>query len=271
MGGINDQELRNSFLKVKDEMNSLNSQIFQLKTELYEIQNSILQIFKQLNSLNNPKITQNYPKFSSTDSSTHFSTDKTDKKTIRQINQTDNSIIKHPSTDIYQFKSLNNQNINSSTGNEGVSTDRQTYRQTDSSTGNEGVSTDKSSHNIKKLSLNQKNQLKEEIIQTSNVLSQLDDIKISLKIKIKKLTNQEMLVLSSIYQLEDQGVIVNYNLLSQNLNLTQSSIRDYVQRISLKGIPLLKEKINNKRIILHISPELRKLASLNTLISLREL
>ena len=62
-----------------------------------------------------------------------------------------------------------------------------------------------------------------------------------------------MLVLSSIYQLEDQGYLVDYPLLSSKLSLSQSSIRDYIQRIINKGFSLSKEKVNNKQIILHIA------------------
>ena len=80
-----------------------------------------------------------------------------------------------------------------------------------------------------------------------------------------------MLVLSSIYQLEDQGYLVDYPLLSSKLSLSQSSIRDYIQRIINKGFSLSKEKVNNKQIILHITDEFRQLVSLDTLIKLREL
>jgi hypothetical protein len=38
-----------------------------------------------------------------------------------------------------------------------------------------------------------------------------------------------------------------------------------------KGIPIHKNKINNKKITLSISPDLKKIASLPTIIRLREL
>jgi len=80
-----------------------------------------------------------------------------------------------------------------------------------------------------------------------------------------------MLIFSTVYQLEEEGFIVDYPLVASKTNLSESSIRDYTQRIIAKGFPVIKEKINNKRIILHISPELKKIASLNTIITLREI
>ena len=80
-----------------------------------------------------------------------------------------------------------------------------------------------------------------------------------------------MSVLTLLYQLEEQGENVDYTLLSSKLSLTESSIRDYISKIQSKGIPITKEKINNKRIILHISPNLSKIASLDTILKLREI
>ena len=81
-----------------------------------------------------------------------------------------------------------------------------------------------------------------------------------------------MLVFSTIYQLEEQGNReITYKLLSKSLKLSESSIRDYVQRMIHKGVSIQKEKINNKKLLLTISPNLKKIASLPTIIQLREL
>ena len=80
-----------------------------------------------------------------------------------------------------------------------------------------------------------------------------------------------MIVYSAIYQFEDQGHDVDYTLLSTNLGLSESSIRDYISRIGIKNLPLIKEKENNKKIILKIPQDLRKLATLDTIIKLRDL
>src|SRR3990167_7607993 len=107
--------------------------------------------------------------------------------------------------------------------------------------------------------------------QVSEVLNSLDDLKKDLRRQFKKLTSQEMLVFATIYQLEEEGLIVDYSLISTKLKLSESSIRDYALKIMRKGVPLTKIKENNKKVILSIPLELKKMASLQTLIALREI
>ena len=163
------------------------------------------------------------------------------------------------------LKALKTTYTDISTGNDGVPTDRQTDKQTDTSTGNKGV----------KFAQSIKNPTHEEKLthldKVAEVINSLDNIKKELRWTFKKLTNQEMAVFSTIYQLEEQGFTVDYSLISQKLSLSESSVRDYVQRIIKKGIPLLKYKENNKKILLSISPELKKIASLDTINTLRGL
>ncbi len=141
-----------------------------------------------------------------------------------------------------------------STGNQGVPTNQQTNQQTNQhppiSPGNTEIT------NIHKV---------------SEILSSLDELKKEVRFKFKKLTNQEMLIFSTIYQLEEEGFVVDYNTISNKLNLSEISIRDYVRKITKKGIPLNKLKENNKKIVFSIPQDLKKIASLNTIISLREL
>jgi DNA-binding MarR family transcriptional regulator len=157
---------------------------------------------------------------------------------------------------------LKPQNLPVSIGNEGVPADRQTNQQTDQRT--------------EKFALNQtdllpgKNRLSQ-IDRVSEFLESLDAIKKELRSQFKKLTPQEMHIFSTIYQLEDQGLTVDYSLLSSKTALTESSIRDYVQKLVKKGIPVEKTKENNKHIILSISPNLRRMAPLDTLLRLREI
>ena len=80
-----------------------------------------------------------------------------------------------------------------------------------------------------------------------------------------------MLIFSTLYQLEQTQKEVNYKDISLKLNLSESSIRDYVSRLINKGIPVEKIRKNNKQIILKISEDLRKIASLQTIIQLRDL
>jgi Mn-dependent DtxR family transcriptional regulator len=103
------------------------------------------------------------------------------------------------------------------------------------------------------------------------MLNSLDSIKKELRHQFKQLTSQEMAVFSCIYDLESQGFIVDYSLISQKMSLSESSIRDYIQKIIKKGIPIVKTKENNKKILLKIDENLKKIASLQTLLTLREI
>jgi len=149
-------------------------------------------------------------------------------------------------TDNWLFKALKAQKQPISMGNRGVPTDRQTNQQTDNSSRN---------------TLNE----------TSFLLESLDSLKQEFRSKLKKLTEKEILTFVTLYQLEEQGYSVNYKLLSEKLSLTESSIRDYIRRLLFKGIPIEKIKQNNKEIYLSISPNLKRIASLNAILQLREL
>ena len=141
----------------------------------------------------------------------------------------------------------NPQKITFSTGNEGVPADRQTNQQTNQQT-------EKSSFDS-----------------ALDVLNSLDSLKKDIRNKFKRITDQEFLVFSTIYQLSEIKGFVDYREVSLKLNLTESSIRDYVGKLIKKGIPVEKTKINNKIIQLSISENLKKIASLPVIFQLREL
>jgi len=169
--------------------------------------------------------------------------------------------IKGSSTHHYPFKPLKYQDLGISTGNQGASTDRQTDRQTDQQT-----------QNTFKFKENQeKSQEKNTIDSAAEIIESLDKIKRQIRLKFKQLTDQEMLVFSTIYQFDEEKGHSSYKLLSEKLKLTESSIRDYVGRLIKKGIPINKIKQNNKEVQLEISHNLKKLTSLGTILKLREL
>jgi hypothetical protein len=156
----------------------------------------------------------------------------------------------HTSTNTTGFKPLKAQNIPFSTGNRGASTDRQTDRQTDKYT---QKTPEKTFENA------------------SELLDSLDSIKKEIRLKFKRLTDQEILVFSKLYQLDEEKGFADYKTLSETLSLTESSIRDYVGRIIKKGVPVDKKRVNNKNIQLSIDPNLKKIASLHTILHLRSL
>jgi len=234
------EEVKKSFERVKRDISFLHQEMFGLKKDL-EFLNSALLTFGNLikeKVFNEPeKSSHNKERFSLNDISIKniSSTDKDKNQTNKEISSTDKFI----------FKPLNDQILGISTGNQGVQTDRQTDRQTDKSRGN---------------TLNN----------AYEALESLEILKKELKTKLNKLTDQELLVFTTIYQLQEQGIKVNYKTLSKKLSLTESSIRDYIKRLIFKEIPLEKQKENNKEIFLLIPSNLRKLATINTILQLRE-
>ena len=135
------------------------------------------------------------------------------------------------------------------------------------STGNDGVPTDRQTDRYMGNGFIQ--DIKPSMEKALEVLNSLDSLKKEIRLKFKSLTEQEMAVFSEIYRLDDEVGFSDYKVISRNLNLTESSIRDYVGKLIKKGISVEKRKVNNKQIHLNISQNLKKIASLQTIISLR--
>jgi len=222
---MNEEQIRSAFARAKQDIEFLGTEITKIKQEIYEIK--------------------------------QFLNDFVD-STVRHINSTHSVTSTDTSTVPQEIEGLNSPNLSSSIGNEGVSTDRQTLRQTDNYIENQGISPISS--------------IDSDIQKATDILDSLDQIKKEIRLKFKKITNQEMAVFSTIYQLEEQNKQpTTYRETALKLGLSESSIRDYVQRMINKGIPIKKQKINNRKIILSISNELKRIATLNTIIQLREL
>ena len=166
----------------------------------------------------------------------------------------------HTSTHHYGFKGLKQQYLPISTGNDGASTDKQTNRHINT---HPPISYAKTEICPKK----QENA----VDLAADILDSLDNLKKDIRRKFKRLTNQELLVFTTIYQLEEEQVRVDYSLVAETLGLSSSSIRDYVGRLIKKGIPVDKKRIKNKQIQLSISENLKKIASLPTILELRDL
>lgn len=185
---------------------------------------------------------------------TKIPTEKEESQAIQQTNPTQNQI----PTENLPFKALKDPILNISTGNGGVPTNSQTDRQSNQQT---------QEFNEKLSKIDKINQIQ----RVSEVLESLDSIKKEIRTNFKQLTSQEIAVFSTIYTLEEQGFVVDYSLISQKLGLSESSIRDYTHKIIKKGVPLVKIKENNKKVTLSISPDLKKIASLQTILSLRSI
>lgn len=242
-------EIKEAFSRVKQDIDFLYSEISELKQSTFSITESLKSIQNSLEDLKlkDTQIQQ---------------TDKpTDRQTDNPITPTHNQqkVLSVPitSTDDVDFKPLKPEFLTLSIGNEGVPTDRQTDKQTN--------------QQIHKSSYNQKNIEKTSIDNAIEVLDSLDNLKKEIRLKFKRLTDQEMTVFSLLYQLSEQQGFSDYKTLSSKLNLTESSIRDYIGRLIKKGIPVEKTKINNKMIQLSISENLKKIVTLPTIMQLRDL
>ncbi len=266
---MNEEKLKEAFSRIKEDIFLLENEISLLKKEFIEINKFLKQLNEDIIQLKLRNLTQNTLKQNSTHNST-----------LRHINST------HPanSTRPQEIEGLKSSNLPTSTGNEGVSTDRQTDRQTVRQTlfniekhilpttkPSENPQIQNNNFNVVPKNSDQEKSIHQQITEASQILDSLDIIKKEIRRKFKRITKQEMLVFSTIYTLEEQNFEVTYDKLASKLNLSQSSIRDHVQRLINKGIPITKEKLNNKKIILHISPELKKIATLDTIIQLRNI
>ena len=286
------EQIKEAFTKVKQDIDSLKKEVSILSKGLIETRESLVEICEVLKNLSR-KIEENKREVkedSNKDSPSIKPPATVTAPSIPQNNYTINlPLIQIPTytsetpTDSSsiptdrQHSSISNtpqnpqkaQNYSFSTGNEGVPTDRQTDQQTDQHI-------DKGSYNPDFSSSNKINSLPSEVRDNSitnaaKILDSLDSLKKEIRLKFKRLTDQEFLVFSTIYQASEENGYTDYKNLSEQLNLTESSIRDYIGRLIKKGIPVDKVKINNKTIHLSISPDLKKIASLPTLLQLRSI
>lgn len=263
--------IKQAFSKIKQEISEINQKIeFQqkqsesLNNSIIETRNSFISLCEIIKKLQDSqqKITNKLNEFHEKQEKIKENNKNTqnleniETSTLRHINSTPST---HPSTHQQAFKGLKEQNNAISTGNEGASTDKQTDKQTDTST-----------HNFEE---NKQEILKnkDSITNAAEILDSLDTLKKEIRLKFKRLTDQEMLVFSTLYQLEEEQGYTDYKSIAIKLNLTESSIRDYIGRLIKKGIPVDKTKINNKSIHLKVSDNLKKVASLPTIFQLREI
>ncbi len=229
--------IKEAFQKVKQDISSLKKETDSLRLNLTENRKKMIEMCEIVKRINKKIDVFNQNNITNTSTDRHIiSTHPT-----------------HTSTHNLSLEALKEQNMPFSSGNQGASTDRQTDRQTDRHTPTSYGNTENSME------------------KALEILNSLDSIKKEIRLKFKRLTEQEFLVFSTIYQLDEELGYSDYKLLSERLALSESSIRDYVGRIIKKGISVEKTKINNKCIKLNVSKKLKKIVSLPTILQLRDL
>mgnify|MGYP001609578405 FL=1 len=216
---MNEEAIKQSFAKVKQDMTSLQEQINYLSQQIEELKRTLQ--------------TPTHP---------------AENPTLQHIIPTHN----------LPLQALKSSKTPFSTGNQGVPTNKPTNQQTNQHIGNEGVSAlnfhENSQKPTQEISKNKQN-IDEisKIKHISDILASLDELKKEVRVKFKRLTEQEMAVFSAIYQLEEQNIDVDYQLLSQQLKLSEISIRDYIRKIIKKGIPIEKIKHDNNKLTISIN------------------
>jgi len=248
--------IKEAFSKIKEDILSLKEELSSIKLQLIDLSHE--RDLQQTTPTHNP-------------SEEAYSTNQ---QTNNQTTPTHNSVLE----DLYA------QNTLVSIGNRGVPTNKPTNQQTNKQTpktSQSSLQVERSSHNpsnhtsssppFPPATLSQKDPISE-FKRANEILSSLDDIKKEIRLKFKDLTPQEMLVFSTLYALEEQNIDqITYKLIASNLHLSESSIRDYINKLAKKGVPIERIRQNNKTILLKISSDLKNIASLTTIQRLREL
>ena len=76
----------------------------------------------------------------------------------------------------------------------------------------------------------------------------------------------------AIYSLEEQhSSAVTYSELAKSLDISSSSIRDYISELARKGVPIKKEKTRNGLVYVSVLPEFRSLNLISRLIAFRNM
>ncbi|MEK6856276.1 MAG: hypothetical protein AABX66_03920 [Nanoarchaeota archaeon] len=246
--------IKEAFQKAKQDISDLRAQIIELSNQISELRSLVSASFQQTNQQTDKPTQEPLDLPIIIEESSTFQ----HKTQTNQHETSTNKLNERSNLPLYPLKPSN---LNTSKGNEGVPTNRQTNQQTDRQTFSIDNSTSMQN------SLHQQVRL----IEVSKAFQSLDSLKQDLKQQFKSLTKQEFIFFSTVYQLESEGFVVDYPLLASKLTLSESSMRDYTLKIIRKGLPLIKTKIDNKKVILSISPDLKKIASLESILSLKKL
>jgi len=246
---MEEQRLKEAFEKIKLEMNFIKTELFLLKNEFENLKKEAsdknIQIYNVMNQLNEAMLSLN----------------SVLKKTILYINShTSTTHPQHSSTLPSKFEGIKPY-LPFSIGNEGVPTLPQ-QTNTQSNTYPADDFTNKLQHIESHPAPQQQSKM--------SIRQLVSMLKEDLKAKFKRLTKQEFYVFSTLFTLEQElNKSLTYKDIAVKTGLTDSTIRDYIARLRAKGIPIIKEKSNNKDILLRVSEELRNLATLDNLSSIK--
>lgn len=129
------------------------------------------------------------------------------------------------------------------------------------STGNQGVN-----NNSQQSTVNNSQQ-QSTILQQSTTLEQL---KKDIENKFKTLTDREFSVFLTLYSMDkEKGGEVSYSEISLQLNLSEATIRGYINALINKKLPIQRNRFFNSKVSLSIKNEFKQLDLYQKLLSLR--
>lgn len=100
----------------------------------------------------------------------------------------------------------------------------------------------------------------------------IEEIKSKLNKVFFSLTNREFKVFMAVYSLEEESKSpVTYQELAKSLDLSSSSIRDYISELIRKGAPIKKEKTRNGLVYVSVLKEFKDLNLISKLIAFRNM
>lgn len=98
----------------------------------------------------------------------------------------------------------------------------------------------------------------------------LIELKESLNSAFRRLTNREFSVFMAIYELDkEKGGYITYSELSLRLNISESTVRDFVNQLVRKNIPIDKCRDFNNKVSLSIKNEFKRLNLYQNLLKLK--
>ena len=100
----------------------------------------------------------------------------------------------------------------------------------------------------------------------------IEEIKSKLNKVFYTLTNREFKVFMAVYSLEEESKSpITYQELAKSLDLSSSSIRDYISELIRKGAPIKKEKTRNGVAYVSVLKEFKDLNLISKLIAFRNM
>jgi len=297
------KKVKNSFLNARNHMNTLENEIFALK-EIILLQNTLIkEIAEKIINLKKEKETpeeeiSNF--FDKKNENNILHSLSTHQAHLKHILSTSNIPMEK-----LDDKSDNNEDFNSSIGNNRVKHILSTSnipmeKLDDKSDNNEDFNSSIGNNRVKHLNtspisslssskkqtkiisdntkINEKplekwnfeeNKQKELSLQRKRVFDENFNIfKQKVNETFAKLSKQELLIFLTIYQFTDEKKAITYFDLANKLSLSENCIRSYTSSLIRKGLPVIKQRANNKLIFLTVDQDFRSLNLRQKLIDL---